>query len=166
MTEISRAQIEILIELMDSAFDGDEWDSFLGNLRSTQPDDWDWIPDGGSRTIRQIVRHVGTSRIMYDNHAFGNAKLTYDDLADEENSSTADLASAIEWLREGHLKLRSSVASLSDSDLDKESMMNWGEMKNIRYVIAIMIHHDVYHAGEINMLRSLRSRDDRWEYAK
>jgi len=50
--------------------------------------------------------------------------------------------------------------------LNKDVPVNWGEMKIIRYVITTMIHHDVYHAGEINLLRSRHSRDDRWGYTR
>ena len=43
-------------------------------------------------------------------------------------------------------------------------MTNWGEPKETRWIIAVMIGHDLYHAGEVNHIRSLRQQDDRWAY--
>lgn len=43
-------------------------------------------------------------------------------------------------------------------------MTNWGEEKETRWIVMVMIQRDHYHAGEINHLRSLRQHSDRWEY--
>ena len=43
-------------------------------------------------------------------------------------------------------------------------MTNWGEMKETRWIITVMIQHDLYHAGEINHIRSLRQQSDRWAH--
>jgi hypothetical protein len=75
-----------------------------------------------------------------------------------------DLASAVPWLTRGHERLRDSIAELSDAVLDQPRMTNWGELKATRWIIAIMIEHDIYHAGEINHLRSIHDGDDSWEY--
>jgi hypothetical protein len=37
-------------------------------------------------------------------------------------------------------------------------------MKETRWIIKSMIERDLYHAGEINRMRALRQRNDRWEY--
>ena len=41
---------------------------------------------------------------------------------------------------------------------------NWGELRPTRWIVAAMITHDAYHAGEINHLRSMLGSDDRWRY--
>jgi hypothetical protein len=43
-------------------------------------------------------------------------------------------------------------------------LTNWGERQQTRWIIAVMIQHDLYHAGEINHLRSLRQGTDRRAY--
>jgi len=43
-------------------------------------------------------------------------------------------------------------------------MTNWGELKETRWIIAVMIEYDLYHVGEINHIRSLRHRTDQWQY--
>ena len=49
-------------------------------------------------------------------------------------------------------------------DLDRDRRTNWGERLPTRTIIRIMIAHDLYHAGEINHLRTLLQGTDRWAY--
>ncbi|GAC1300100.1 MAG: hypothetical protein NVSMB27_40460 [Ktedonobacteraceae bacterium] len=153
-----------LLYLLDGAFQETEWHSLLGNLQSITPEDWLWVPPGGHRTIRDIIQHVGGCKFMYHNHAFGDAKLTWDDDLVEGRSALATISSAMGWLREGQERLRQSIAALDDAELLRPRMTNWGELKETRWIIAVMIQHDLYHAGEINHIRSLRQQTDRWEH--
>ena len=161
MTAIAISQ---LLYLIDEAFDGDAWHSLLGNLRSLTPEAWQWVPPGGHRSIRDIVQHVGSCKLMYENHAFGDATLTFDHPLVEGSERLATVASATLWLREGQERLRRSIATLADDDLLLPRMTNWGEPKETRWIIAVMIQHDLYHAGEINHIRSLHLQHDRWAY--
>ena len=68
-----------LLYLLDEAFEGPDWHSVLTNLRAVRPEDWDWLPPGGDRSIREIVAHLGSCKFMYENHAFGDRSLTWDD---------------------------------------------------------------------------------------
>jgi hypothetical protein len=72
--------ISQLLYLLDEAFDATSNEqSFLGNLRALVPEDWLWVPAGGRRSIRDIVRHVGGCKFMYHDYAFGDATLTWED---------------------------------------------------------------------------------------
>jgi hypothetical protein len=71
------------------------------------------------------------------------------------------------WLERVHAVLRASVAALaSDEELDALRLANWGERRKTRWLVGVLIHHDVYHAGEINHLRSILGPDDRWSHVK
>ncbi len=161
---MARAAVEDLLFLMDQAFEGGEWHSLLSNLRAVTPEDWSRRPDGGHRMIRDIVRHVGGCKLMYHDYAFGTSSLWWDqpDVTGEVRTRTS--AEAIEWLREGQGLLRRSLESLDDSELTRPRPTNWGELRETRWIFATMIEHDLYHAGEINHLRSLLQGTDRWEY--
>lgn len=163
------SNVDQLLYLLDEAFEGNPEHSLLGNLRTAAAEDWDWKPRGGARTIREIVGHVGACKYMYDNHAFGDGKLTWaDPLVDRppENRPKPSMQAVLAWVREGHRRLRDSVARLDDAELLKPRKTNWGERKETRWIISVMIEHDLYHAGEINHLRALRQGNDRWAYER
>lgn len=161
---MTNTALDQILYLLDEAFDGTEWHSLLGNLRSVTTDDWDWVPPDGHRSIRSIVQHVGACKFMYENHAFGDATLWWDHpLVDGENEVTT-IPSAIDWLGEGQLRLRGGIANLDDAELLKPRLTNWGDLKETRWIVGTMIQHDLYHAGEINHIRSLHQRGDRWEH--
>jgi len=154
-----------LLYLLDEGFQGLEWHSLLDNLNSLTSEDWLWVPPGGERSIRDIVQHVGGCKFMYHNYAFGDAKLTWDDdIVDGRGDALLSVSSAIEWLREGQERLKQSITLLDNEELFRLRMTNWGELKETRWIIMVMIQHDLYHAGEINHIRSLHHQHDRWEF--
>ena len=166
-TRPARQVIEQYLSLLDDACAGPDWHSLLSNLASVTPEDWEWVPPGGERSIRAIVRHVGYSKVVAHDQAFGAGTLTWDDprLAADAATATSDIRSAIAWLRMGHERLRGSLAALADdAELLRPRRTNWGEPRETRWIIVVtMMQHDLYHAGEINHLRALRQSNDEWE---
>jgi hypothetical protein len=160
------ARVSDLLYLLDQAFEGQEWHSLVGNLGAVTDEDWQWIPSDGQRSIAAIVEHVGAAKYMYDNHAFGDATLTWSDPLVLGGDALHSLPSAIEWLRAGQERLRTSIVNLQDDDLIRPRQTNWGESKETLWIIAVMIQHDLYHAGEINHLRSLHQQRDHWPYGE
>jgi len=162
---MSRAAVEEILYLLDQAFDGDDEHSLLANLRNVRPHDWTWRPPGGSRSIRAIVRHAGWAKYMYNDHAFGPGALSWDDLpriAADLDGQRDPVAAYRHWLVEGQRLLRDSIAALTDADLPEPQRTHWGELMETRRIIAVMIEHDLYHAGEINHIRALSQSDDTW----
>jgi uncharacterized damage-inducible protein DinB len=155
--------IEHYLYLLDDAFAGPDWHSLLSNLHTVAPEDWTWVPPGGARSIRAIVRHVGRVKLMAYDQAFGAGTLTSDEVGGDEE--TSDIPTASAWLRKGHERLRGGVAALADdAELLRPRRTNWGELRETRWIIVVtMIQHDLYHAGEINHLRSLHQGSDHWE---
>jgi hypothetical protein len=149
-----------LLYLLDGAFQGPDWHSLLSNLTSVTSEDWTWVPPDGRRSIRDIVQHVGSCKFMYHDHAFGDATLTWSDPLVDGADVLSSVSTAIEWLREGQERLRQSIAVLDDAELLRPRKTNWGEMKETRWIIAVMIQHDLYHAGEINHIRCLHQQND------
>jgi uncharacterized damage-inducible protein DinB len=149
-----------LVYLLDEAFEGTDWHSLLGNLHSITPEDWLWIPPGGQRSIRDLVGHVGSCKFVYENHAFGDAQLSWEDPMRDRPDALASIAQATSWLQEGQQRLRQSIAVLDDAELLRPRLTAWGKLKETRWIIAVMIQHDLYHAGEINHIRALHQQND------
>ena len=164
---MSQATIDHLLFLMDNAFEGvgdsrtDGYHSLLTNLGSVTEQDWHWLPPDGKRSIAGIVGHVGWAKHMYRNHSFGDASMMFESVPKAgPGDRPPTMAEQIDWLKDAHARLRASVAELTDDRLLEPSRTNWGEMKDVRWIIATMIEHDLYHAGEINHIRALSQKND------
>jgi hypothetical protein len=164
---LGRDAIEHHLYLMDQAFDADRFGHpLLTNLASVRDDDWFWLPDGGDRSIFDIVQHIGECKYVYDNHAFGDRSMRWDVPGStptvKRETPPADI---IAWVREGHRRLRASVAALTDdAELLRPRKASWGKDHETRWLINEMIQHDLYHGGEINHLRALHQHKDRWAH--
>lgn len=101
--------------------------------------------------------HVGACKVMYDDYAFGSASLRFATPEVEpfsEGSAARD--EVLAWLEGAHRRLVDHVRALPDD----------AELDRPRWIVAAMITHDAYHAGEINHLRSLLGPDDRWHHVQ
>jgi uncharacterized damage-inducible protein DinB len=168
----SRGGIDALLFLMDEAFRGagieasNESQALLPNLRSVPDDGWHAVPEGLSRSIEAIAIHVGACKVMYDDYAFGTASLQFATPEVEPwTEGRTEMHEVLPWLEQIHDRLAGHVAALGDdADLEAPRRTNWGEQRPTRWIVAAMITHDAYHAGEINHLRSLLGPDDRWRF--
>jgi uncharacterized damage-inducible protein DinB len=163
----SRTVIETLVWLIEDAFQGDPDNSLLSNLHDLHEENWTALPAGSNRSIADILEHVGWSKWMYENYAFGSATMRGDEppLIPANGVRSRPHKELLDWLTEGHGRWLNSVRSLSDdSELDRERLTNWGDRLPTRVIIRIMIAHDFYHAGEINHMRALLQGTDRWPY--
>ncbi len=158
---------EILYQLRE-AFEGDpgqdgDGHSILCNLRDVDESTWNVAASGGSRTIKEMLLHIGACKYMYDDHAFGSGHLQWGSkLVNPWPHSEPHMAEVIDWLRAGQRRLYHHVDELSDDDLSRPRKANWGAMEPTRWLIGVIIQHDLYHAGEINHLRALLAGNDAW----
>ena len=163
----SRTGIETLVWLIEDAFEGDPDHSLLANLRSIREADWTALPLGASRSIADVLEHVGWSKWMYADYAFGPASMRGDvpPLVPADDARWRPHKELLEWLTDGHQRWLASVRALDDdSELERERLTNWGDHLPTRVIVRIMIAHDFYHAGEINHIRALLQGTDRWPY--
>lgn len=171
---VSRSGIDALLYLLDEAFRGrgiedtNESQGLLTNLASVPRDAWTALPAGGVRSIGALAMHVGACKIIYDDYAFGSGSLDWGMPEVEpwaEDAVPPD--EVVPWLEDAQDRLTGHVAALpDDGELDRPRGTNWGEPRPTRWIIAAMITHDAYHAGEINHIRSLLDGDDRWRHVQ
>lgn len=156
-------RIDELLLLMDRAFAESEH-SLLKNLVSVRDESWERVPEGGKRSIKNIVAHVGMFKFMYANHGFDTGDLDYGEPpATPASERLASVGAAMEYLREGHEYLTGLIRGLGDdSELEALRKAHWGGLVPTRHIIVTMIEHDLYHAGEVNRTRALLQNDDGW----
>ena len=166
-----RGGIDALLQLMEEAFRGagieesNESQALLTNLATVTDEQWRGRLPHVERTIESIAGHVGACKIMYDDYAFGGGTLEFGTALVEPYAGGGSREDVTAWLEAAHAGLVGHVAALADdAELDRPRMTNWGELRPTRWIVAAMITHDAYHAGEINHLRSLLDGDDRWRY--
>jgi uncharacterized damage-inducible protein DinB len=164
--------VEAMLYLLDEAFDGrgieesNESQALLTNLATVTEEEWTALPPGATRTIEAMARHVAGCKIMYADYAFGPGTRQWGtpEVEGPWPEGGAPMADVLGWLRETHRSFRAAVELLTDADLDEPRMTNWGEQRPTRWIVAAIIGHDFYHAGEINHLRSMLGTDDRWRW--
>jgi len=169
---MSGTGVAALVYLLDEAFDGrgleesNESQALLTNLATVTEAEWTALPPGATRSIESMARHVAACKVMYDDYAFGRGTRQWGtpEVEGPWEDGAAPMAETIEWLRETQRAFRSHVAELTDAELDVPRRTNWGELRPSRWIVAAMIGHDFYHAGEINHLRSVLGSDYRWRW--
>src|SRR5437870_3937388 len=110
---MTRSIVQQLESLLNRSFDGANTNSLLGNLTDVHADDWDWLPAGGERTIRDIFEHAAVAKHIYVDYLFGDAKRNWDDVMAECHARAGGNVNAlVEWAREGHVAFMAGMASL------------------------------------------------------
>jgi uncharacterized damage-inducible protein DinB len=169
---VAEMGVASLLYLLDEAFDGrgieesNESQALLTNLATVTEAEWRALPPGATRTIESMVRHVAACKVMYADYAFGPGTKQWGtpEVEGSWEPNQSPMTEVLDWLRETHRFFIEHVADLADDDLDRERLTNWGEPRPTLWIIAAIIGHDFYHAGEINHLRSLLGTDDRWRW--
>lgn len=167
----SRIEVETYLRLLDhileetpSEYGPDHWHSLMRNLSTVRPEDWNAVPPGGGRTIRELVIHIAAGFAAYANHAFGDATREWSDptIGDLVRGETPEELTT--WLRAAHGEFRNAVADLTDDQLGELRPAPWGERFEARRLIELMIQHPLYHIGEINHIRALLQGNDDWDH--
>jgi uncharacterized damage-inducible protein DinB len=166
----SRMEVNVLKGMLDRSFYEDpalyndrRWHSVISNLEPVRPEDWDALPEGAERPIRELVNHVGKCYLIYENHCFGDGTLTWNAGAMTEGlPRQATPEQTIDWLRASHRKFSESLAKITDEQLGEAGTGDWFEGHPRRDIVERMIQHGIYHAGEINHLRGTIQRNDAW----
>lgn len=106
-------------------------------------------------TIGWRLVHLGSCKVMYYEHAFGERRDLWAKLVGIHTA-----ADAIAQLEEGHRLLAEELATLSDARLDGTSLTNWGEEWPTWRIFTTMIRHDFQHGAEIGCVRDLYAHRD------
>jgi len=154
--------VEAFLYLLRRAFDEGEH-SFVRNLESTTVQQWDAIVPGQpfGRSIGYIAWHTVAAKQLYWDHAFGERRLTGAITGQGVHNPRRLLDDVLAHGRRWHARWLESVAALEDLALEQPTTAHWGAVVSMRRVVAAIIEHDLYHAGEINHLRAILDGTDK-----
>ncbi|HYP27310.1 MAG TPA: DinB family protein [Blastocatellia bacterium] len=160
---MKNSEIGIILALIDQAFDHRAWHgtNLKGSIRGMSATEAAWRPAPGRRSIWEIVVHAAYWKYIARRRLLGEAKGSFPLKGSNWFARPSDPASPeVEWkmdlalLNETHKSLREAVASLTPADLGVTP--SGSKVSNLALLTGIA-SHDLYHAGQIQLLKRLQS---------
>ena len=151
---------ELLLTALDQAFDHKAWHgtNLRGSVRGLSAEQAAWRPAPGRHNIWEIVLHAAYWKYIVRRRITGARESSFPRQGSNwfplpASASERDWRSDVALLREEHRKLRAAVAALPPRELGKLSpKRKWKREEEIFGIAA----HDLYHAGQIQLLKRLR----------
>jgi uncharacterized damage-inducible protein DinB len=104
-------------------------------------------------SILSQIAHVANGKIIYASVGFRNTEVRWRELSPKIDSLWPDLAAVMAWLDETHTYWLSSWADVTDFEEQRPRFD--GSMVPGWKLIATVINHDHYHAGQIHLQRAI-----------
>ena len=153
--------IRAALELIDEAFEKKAWHgpNLRGTIRGLGVAEAAWRPGPGRHNIHELVVHAAYWKYAVRRRLGGDKRGSFA-LAGSNWFARTDTGDDAAWradvrlLVDEHRKLRAVVASLRDRDLDTAAAAH---RTTVRVLIRGIAAHDLYHAGQISLLKRLRS---------
>jgi hypothetical protein len=154
-----RNEIDHLLQLLDEAYTRSAWHgpNLRGSIRGLTPREAAWRVKPGRHNIWEIVVHAAYWKYTVRRRLAGEKRGSFPlpgsnwftrPLACKEKAWRADL----DLLDQEHRRLREAVAAFQVHDLDRPAR---GSKTVVRRLITGITLHDVYHAGQIQLIKRL-----------
>jgi uncharacterized damage-inducible protein DinB len=153
------SEIKLLLAMLDEAFEKSAWQgpNLRGALRGVTARQAAWRPAPGRHGIWELAVHAAYWKYAVRRRLTGEKRGSFPHKGSDwfeppasptERAWRAELA----LLVEEHARLRSAVARLSPSDLPKKV---GGSRRTTATLVYGVASHDVYHTGQISLLKRL-----------
>jgi uncharacterized damage-inducible protein DinB len=153
-------RIAVLLRLIDQAYDKKSWHgtNLRGSLRGVSAGEASWRPAAGRHNIWELAVHAAYWKYSVLRRLRGGERGGFpvkgsnwfrrSEGGPDEKAWKEDLA----LLGRMHRELREAVAGLSDEALDRTPS---GSKTRLDDLISGVTFHDIYHAGQIQLLKRL-----------
>jgi hypothetical protein len=154
------SRIPLLLEILDEAFDRRGWHgtTLRGAVRGLNPAQALWRPGKGRHCIWELVLHTAYWKYAVRQRLLDGGRGEFPRKPSNwprlpERPTAGAWRADVALLDSEHAALRKAVAGLSAAALDRRSPKGvWRYREEIHGVAA----HDLYHAGQIQLLKKLR----------
>jgi uncharacterized damage-inducible protein DinB len=148
-----------LLFLLDSAFDRVSWHgtNLRGSIRGVTPKQAAWRPASHRHNIWELVVHAAYWKYVAWRRLTGSKRGSFplqgsNWMVRPQQMTAKAWKDDIELLAETHRTLREAAASLRPADLARKP--KGSKVSNLALVTGIAAH-DLYHAGQIQLLKKL-----------
>ena len=155
--------VEILLQIIDESYHQRAWHgaNLRGSIKGVTIEEAAWRPAPGRHNIWEIVVHCAYWKYIVRRRILGEKKGSFPlkgsnwfkrPIAATEKAWRADIA----LLENTHRSMHGAIAGLTSSSLKKNpSGSTWTNLQTISGIAS----HDVYHAGQIQMLKRLQKEN-------
>lgn len=151
--------LDLLLRLIDQAFDKPSWHgpNLRGCIRRVSPAVAAWRPDEARHSIAEHVVHAAYWKYAVRRRLRGEKRGSFP-LKGSNWIARPDALSADAWradialLDDAHRSLRAAIAALDPAELERTAAGR--KVSNLKLITGIAAH-DVYHAGQIQLLKRL-----------
>lgn len=153
---------KLLLHILDEAYEKQAWHgpNLRGSIRGLTAREAAWRPGPRRHNIWEIVVHAAYWKYAVRRRLLGEKRGSFalkgsNWFARSARTGEQAWRQDIALLARMHRELRATVASLPESALGRKSP---GSRNTARRMIAGIALHDVYHAGQIQILKRLQAR--------
>ena len=152
-------EIDQLIASLETAFDQQPWfgDAVIEKINSLSEEDIHVVLPGGSHSIAELILHMINWKKLVVEKVNGNADFkiainSSDDWSPAEIVRNYNLKQLINKLLSVQEELIQVLSKKSDKFLDTQVA---GGNYTYRYMIEGVIQHDIYHLGQIGLIKRM-----------
>jgi uncharacterized damage-inducible protein DinB len=156
---VAHAEIEHLLELLGEGFNKGAWHgpNLRGSIRGVTAREAAARPGSGRHNIWEIVVHAAYWKYAVRRRLLGEKRGSFELPGSNWFERPGDRSEKawranVALLEREHRRLRETVSSIQPEDLDRRSH---GSRTRVRRLIFGIAFHDVYHAGQIQLLKRL-----------
>ncbi len=159
---MKKTEIALLLDVIDQAYNKRAWHgtNLRGSIRGLSLEQAVWRPGKGRHNIWEVMLHAAYWKYTIRRRLLGEKRGSFplkgsNFFVRSEANTKKDWASDVQLLDDVHESMRAAIASLPASRLHGVSSgRSWTDAQLI-YGIA---SHDIYHAGQIQLLKRLYKR--------
>lgn len=155
--------IDLLIRILNEAFDRKSWHgtNLRGSIRGLNVQQASWRPQPERHNIWEHVLHCAYWKYTVRRRLTGEKRGSFTlkgsnwfERPTATDRSESSWKEAVDLLAENHQQLLASIEELSPDQLNKPAA---GGETSILTLITGVAAHDIYHAGQIQLLKKLMS---------
>jgi hypothetical protein len=157
------SRLSLMSFLLDSAYT-----TLRQNAEHLGLDEALFVPRGGYRSVLGTLKHAAAWSHVYHSFAFDAHPRKWSQLdwphgvRDGVVKSQAYVDDVIAWMDAAHHNWQASLRGVTEGQLAELHALHWGESAPLFDIITRIAGHHLYHAGEINQLRSIY-KGEAWE---